>query len=288
MTVPETTIATEVAIRISGLRHQQGPYPIFTDLDLDIPAGSVFALIGPEGSGKSTLLRMIAGRTVPDAGTLEVADGTDEVAAALDGPAASNLSVTAWLSSADRADRRAPADTRAARVSRALELTGLGEVSLRRVAELNRGRLRRLRLAAAIVRPRAVLLIDDPFDGLDASGRARLASLIRGLVEDGVTIVLATHDDAGLDGLATHAAMLRDGRVAASGTLEDLSLAAPARIRVRTPDLVLAHGVLSGLGVSDLRSTGSEIDCDPGATTVDRICRALALAGVRIMALSRL
>ncbi|MQA97483.1 MAG: ATP-binding cassette domain-containing protein [Streptosporangiales bacterium] len=288
VTVPDTTAATEIAIRISGLKHQQGPYPVFTGLDLAVPAGSVFALIGPGGSGKSTLLRMIAGRTTPDAGTVEVADGTDEVAAALDGPSASNLSVTAWLCSADRADRRAPADTRDARVARALELTGLAEVSLRRVAELNRGRLRRLRLAAAVVRPRAVLLLDDPFDGLDADGRARLTALVRGLTADAVTVVLATHDDTGLDGLATHAALLRDGRVTDAGTLEELSLTAPSRVRVRTPDLALAHGVLAGLGVSDVRSAGGEIVCDPGGATVDRICRALALAGVRIMGLARL
>lgn len=215
--------ARDDALSLSGAAFGYGGRTRVEGLTLEVPEGSAVALVGPNGSGKSTLLRGILGladltaggarvlgeapgRARPRIGSLPQADTRD---AAL--PVTLRQVVTMGLYRSRGALRPIGRAGRAA-VARSLERVGLAELAGRRFGELSGGQQQRGILARALVSGPRMLLLDEPFNGLDGENREALLRLVRELRDEGRTVVVSTHDPEISRRVCTHALRLRSGR----------------------------------------------------------------------------
>src|SRR5664280_557130 len=172
------------------------------DLDLVVPAGSVFGFLGPNVSGKTTTIRMLLGLASPSAGVARLFGETmpgagrrvlPRVGALVEGPACYPfLSGRDNLRRLDAADRTRDA-RREARIETALERVGLTAAGGKRYRAYSLGMRQRLGLAAALLRPRELLVLDEPTNGLDPQGTREVRALIRSLAADGTTVFLSSH-----------------------------------------------------------------------------------------------
>ncbi|MCG8916802.1 ABC transporter ATP-binding protein [Actinokineospora sp. PR83] len=215
---------------VSGLSVRYGAVAAVSDVDFEVPDGSVLALLGPSGCGKSTLLRAVAGL---ETGTGSVCwDGVDLSGVPVhrrgfglvfqDGQlfphrdVAGNVAFGLRMAGAPRAERDA-------RVGELLELVGLAGYGSRRVGELSGGERQRVALARALApRPR-VLLLDEPLSALDRALREQLAvDLARVLRVSGTTALVVTHDHDEAFTLADRVAVMRAGRIRQVGTPDEV------------------------------------------------------------------
>jgi len=209
-------------IDAQAVSKQFGEFRALDDVTLEVPEGSLTALLGPSGSGKSTLLRIIAGLDVPDAGTILI-DGADVTAARPQDrgigfvfqhyAAFAHMSVRENISFGLRIRKR-PRPEVTARVDELLALVGLTTWSEQRPHQLSGGQRQRMALARALAVEPNVLLLDEPFGALDATVRAELRRWLRRLHdEQGVTTVLVTHDQEEAMDVADRIAVMHDGRI---------------------------------------------------------------------------
>ncbi|MGA5274344.1 ABC transporter ATP-binding protein [Streptomyces cellulosae] len=178
------------------------------DLHLTVPAGSVLGFLGPNGSGKTTTIRMLMGLIGPTSGTAHVLGRPmprsaravlPHVGALIEGPALYGfLSGRDNLLRYDAADPTADPRTRTARVAAALDRVGLTAASGKKARAYSLGLKQRLGLAAALLRPRRLLVLDEPTNGLDAQGMREIRALVRELATDGTTVFLAMATTVGL------------------------------------------------------------------------------------------
>jgi heme exporter protein A len=187
-------------IRARGLGKRFGPRRVIERLDLAVPEGGFLLVTGPNGSGKTTLLRLVAGLAAPTAGVLEVGATRGQVGylaheplAYRDLTALENLDLFARLYRVSEGRRR---------VAALLERFALAEVRGERVATFSRGMAQRLALCRAFLHDPALLLLDEPFNALDAEGTALLEETLADL-RPGRTFLVATHDPDRLAPLAS-------------------------------------------------------------------------------------
>jgi ABC-2 type transport system ATP-binding protein len=305
--------AEGAAIRTHALTKRFGAHTAVDALALEVPRGTVFGFLGPNGSGKTTTIRMLLGLVAPSSGRAEVlgepmprgARGVlPRVGALVEGPAFYPfLTGAANLARFDAADPLTARATCRARVGAALERVGLSHAAGKKVHAYSLGMKQRLGLAAALLAPRDLLVLDEPTNGLDPQGTREVRSLIRSLAEDGTTVFVSSHLLAEVEQICTHAAVLRAGRLVAQGTLEALRAGARPRIEVRTPDAGAAADVLRGLGLTVepagpgtvVAVAGGTADDDgdppaadgpPGAPAAEDVVAALVAAGVRVRGFS--
>ncbi|WP_022885108.1 ABC transporter ATP-binding protein [Glaciibacter superstes] len=255
-----TRSAGDLAIETRGLTKRFGHQAAVDQIDLAVPRGSVFGFLGPNGSGKTTTIRMLLGLASASSGQIRVLgsempsefhDVLPRVGALVEGPAFYPfLSGAANLHRLDTADRQAPSATRDARVAESLERVGLAHAAGKRVGAYSLGMKQRLGIANAILRPRELLMLDEPTNGLDPQGTREVRSLIRSLSGDGTTVFVSSHLLAEIEQICTHAAVMSTGRLVAQGTIDQLRSRGETRVRVRTPDLPSARVVLGSLGLS--------------------------------------
>ncbi|MFG1943613.1 heme ABC exporter ATP-binding protein CcmA [Nonomuraea sp. NPDC048826] len=187
-------------IQVRGVTVELEGTPVLHDLSLTVGRGEVVAVVGPNGSGKSTLLRCLAGLLPVAAGSVEVFGGPP-----VDGPAfwrrvAWAADEPAWYPGLTAREHlelmRAVHGEPRLEVEAALEMFGLAERADAPPLNLSTGQRQRLTLAAALLRPSELLLLDEPERGLDAAFRERLGTLLTGYAAEGGAVVAATHDDA--------------------------------------------------------------------------------------------
>ncbi|MFJ6696128.1 ABC transporter ATP-binding protein [Streptomyces sp. NPDC091272] len=263
-------------------------------LDLRVPAGSVFGFLGPNGSGKTTTIRMLLGLIEPTSGAARVLGEPmpraarsvlPRVGALIEGPAPYGfLSGRDNLARYDAADPSADPRTRRARVSAALDRVGLAAAGAKKARAYSLGMKQRLGLAAALLRPRELLVLDEPTNGLDPQGMREIRALVRELAADGTTVFLSSHLLDEIEQLCTHAAVMAQGRLLVQGPVAELATGARGRLVVSTPDPGDAARVLKEQGVTDLetgegRVTGAAPPPGPGLADLNA---ALVHAGVRV------
>jgi sulfate/thiosulfate transport system ATP-binding protein len=218
-------------IDINAISKQFGDFTALGEVSLEVPEGSLTALLGPSGSGKSTLLRIIAGLETPDAGSVMI-DGVDvsNVAPQKRGigfvfqhyAAFTHMSVRENVAFGLRIRRRPKAEIRS-RVDELLKLVGLTKWSEQRPSQLSGGQRQRMALARALAVQPKVLLLDEPFGALDATVRAELRAWLRRLHdEQGVTTVLVTHDQEEAMEVADRIAVMSAGAIEQVGSPQDI------------------------------------------------------------------
>lgn len=231
-------LSPESFIRIRGLRTVLNGKVIFDGVDLDIPRGSISAIMGPSGTGKTTLLRHLTGQTMPDAGEIRV-DGADVPRLGRDAlfdlrehigflfqnsALLTDFSVFENVAFPLRQHLRLPEE-----IVRNIVLTKLQAVGLRGAAdlmpeELSGGMARRVALARAIVRDPKLILYDEPFVGLDPIALSQVLTLIRTLNDTlGITSILVAHEFAAIERVADRIFLLAAGKIAAQGTPVELA-----------------------------------------------------------------
>lgn len=236
------TSGPDLVARLRGVGVTIDGATILRDVDLDVPAGGHLAVLGPNGAGKTTLLRVLSTYRYPSTGEASVLGTTfgrgdlralrprvGFVSVGLDPLVAERAEVLPLVAVARRGGLWPPPgllrdDDLRAGAERALARAGAGHLAERRVDTLSQGERQRVRIARAIATEPELLLLDEPFAGLDLGGReALLADLDRLLAESaGPTVVLVTHHLEELPVGMRRALLLAGGRPVASGPIEDV------------------------------------------------------------------
>jgi sulfate transport system ATP-binding protein len=218
-------------IAVNSVTKHFGDFTALEDVSLEVPEGSLTALLGPSGSGKSTLLRVIAGLELPDGGTIML-DGADVTGVAPQKrgigfvfqhyAAFKHMTVRENVAFGPKVRKR-PKDEIGAKVDELLALVGLDGLAERYPAQLSGGQRQRMALARALAVEPSVLLLDEPFGALDANVRAELRAWLRRLHERvQVTTVLVTHDQEEAMEVSDRIAVLKDGRLEQVGAPREL------------------------------------------------------------------
>ncbi|MEU5187460.1 ABC transporter ATP-binding protein [Streptomyces klenkii] len=212
-------------LRLRRVSRTYGERKALHPLDLDLEPGTCTALFGHNGSGKSTLLRIACGRDEPTSGTAQfagrkISEDDPEVRArvAVVGDTVAtypDLTVREHLELVTVAHAVEDADAWIDEVLADRRLSGHAQAL---PGSLSSGQLQSLLLAAALVRPRDLLVLDEPEQRLDPDARVRLAELLKGEKRDGVAVLLATHQAELAEAVADRMIALEDGRVIAEGT----------------------------------------------------------------------
>ncbi|MEV0096558.1 ABC transporter ATP-binding protein [Streptomyces sp. NPDC050738] len=284
---------TDPVIETHGLTKRfRGGQLAVNHLDLTVPGASVFGFLGPNGSGKTTTIRMLMGLIAPTSGTASLLGRPmpkaartvlPRVGALIEGPALYGfLSGRDNLVRYDAADPDADPRTRRTRVDAALDRVGLTAAAGKKSKAYSLGMKQRLGLAAALLQPRELLVLDEPTNGLDPQGMREIRALIRELAADGTTVFLSSHLLDEIEQVCTHAAVMAQGRLITQGPVADL--AARSRLAVTTPDTADAARVLKELGATDLTLTENRITAEPPPDQADLadLNAALVHAGVRV------
>jgi heme exporter protein A len=221
-----------LVVEASGLRRRFGRRLAVDGIDLALAEGESLALFGPNGAGKTTLLKLIAGLLLPTSGAVSVmghgvrADAASRCSIGLISHQSMLYRALTALENVEFAARLyGLGDPRRAAV-RALELMRVAERASTPVRALSRGLQQRVAIARSIVHGPRLLLLDEPYTGLDAAGAAALTDMLLSLRQTRAALVLVTHNvDEGL-AVATRAAVMLDGKFAREDICADLDAAA--------------------------------------------------------------
>jgi ABC-2 type transport system ATP-binding protein len=264
-------------------------------IDLAVPPGSVYGFLGPNGSGKTTTIRMLLGLVHPTDGTFQLlgtnaASGLDSVlprvGALVEGPAFYPfLSGRQNLARCDAADPTADLRTATARIDRALDQVGLLAAADKRYRVYSLGMKQRLGIAAALLRPRDLMILDEPTNGLDPQGTREIRSLIKQIAADGTTVFVSSHLLAEVEQICSHVGVMSTGRLVFQGTLAEVRSRGEPRILIRTAEPAAASGVLAGLGLAEIATADGEVTAHLGEHAPERINAELVHAGIGVAGL---
>ena len=287
--------AAAPAIETTDLQKHFGPVRAVDGIDLEVPVGSVFGFLGPNGSGKTTTIRVLLGLLNPTGGSCRLfgqpmpaaaAQVLPTVGALIEGPA-----FYPWLTGAqnlarfDAAGRDGDRATRATRIDDALARVGLTAARSRRYKAYSLGMRQRLGLAAALLKPRQLLVLDEPTNGMDPQGTREIRHLIQELARDGTTVFLSSHLLSEVEQVCTHVAVMSLGKILAQSTIAELQASGGRRLAVETAQASDAAAVLERLGLTEVLVAGDEVSARLDGQRPEDCCRALVEAGVGVRSL---
>ena len=245
-------------IEIDGLRKRFGPVQALDGMTFTVHPGQVTGFVGPNGAGKSTTIRVVVGLDAPDAGTATIGgrpyrslkNPLGHVGSLLDAgalqPSRSGRNHLLWLACSQ--------GIRAGRVDEVIALAGLESAARRKAGGYSLGMRQRLGIAAALLGDPAVLIFDEPFNGMDPEGIVWMKGFLRSLAAQGRAVLVSSHLMGELEALLTeggagHLVVVGRGRVIADASVADLIAAASGhRITLRTTAPADAMTVLTGAG----------------------------------------
>ncbi|PFG16024.1 ABC-2 type transport system ATP-binding protein [Propionicimonas paludicola] len=233
-----TPTSPPLAVRASGLGRSFGDTVAVAELDLDVPRGAVFGLLGPDGAGKSTLIRMLATVLLPDTGSAEVFGRSviteRDAVTPLIGYMSQRFSLYPDLSIAENLEffarvRGVGRSERHRRAASLLESMGLAEFADRQAQHLSGGMKQKLMLATTLMHSPELLLLDEPTTGVDPVSRREFWRILAGLHQDGTTVIVATPymDEAER---CTQIAFIDRGRIQNQGTPAQIKALVPGRL----------------------------------------------------------
>jgi ABC-2 type transport system ATP-binding protein len=262
-------------------------------IDLNVNAGDVYGFLGPNGAGKTTTLRMALGLIMPSEGTVELfgRDPIREGARALEGVAGfvEAPKFYPYLSARKNLELLGALDGGGARerIPEVLETVELSPRAEHRVGGYSHGMRQRLGIAAALLRRPRLLILDEPATGLDPAGMRDMRELIRHLADQGITVLLSSHQLPEVQELCDRVAIVDSGRVVYEGALADLRRQGGAGYRLRSTHDARALAVLRAQpGVEHATAGEHGLSFQAQEADVGAFSIALGAAGVGILALT--
>jgi lantibiotic transport system ATP-binding protein len=250
------------AIVTSGLTKRFGHQTAVDSLDLVVPAGAVYGFLGPNGSGKTTTIRMLLGLVRPTSGTVTMlghpmqagaAEVLPRVGALVEGPAFHPyLSGRDNLVRLDAADRSTDPRTARARIDGALDRVGLLAAARKRYRAYSLGMRQRLAIASALLRPRELLVLDEPTNGLDPQGTREVRSLVGSLAQEGSTVLISSHLLSEVEQMCSHLGVMHVGRLVAQGTSAEVRAGTEPLATVETDQPEVAAAIMRELGLREV------------------------------------
>ncbi len=280
-------------VRARGLVKRYKEVLAVDHVDLNVQTGDVYGFLGPNGAGKTTTLRMALGLIVPTQGAVELfgRDPMREGTRALEGVAGfvdatrfypymtgrKNLELLAALDG----------DGAAQRIDEVLEIVELAPRAKHKVGGYSHGMRQRLGIAAALLRRPRLLILDEPATGLDPAGMRDMRLLIRRLADEGITVLLSSHQLPEVQELCDRVAIVDKGRVVYEGALDSLRRQGGAQYRLHTTDDTLALPVLkTQQGIENVLAGEHGLSFQADEHHVAELSLALAQAGIGILALT--
>ena len=290
---PDTSVPpADPAVETRGLSKRFGSRLAVDGLDMVVPRGAVYGFLGPNGSGKTTTIRMLLGLVEPTSGTRsllghaiprEASRALPQVGALVEGPAFHPyLSGRSNLARLDAADLWSDPGTARTRIDAALDRVGLLATAGKRYRAYSLGMRQRLAIAASLLTPRELLVLDEPTNGLDPQGTREVRHLVASLAEDGATVLISSHLLSEVEQICSHLGIMSDGRLVAQGTVSELRGAGVTTVGVTTSQPSDAASVLGRLGVTDVEVVGDEVRGHPGPVAPETIVAALVHADVPV------
>jgi ABC-2 type transport system ATP-binding protein len=273
----------EATIEVSGLRKRFAATTALDGMTFTVEPGEITGFVGPNGAGKSTTMRVILGLDAADEGTALVGGQAyrslrkplHHVGALLDAaalhPARTGRNHLLWQAHSHGLPAR--------RVDEVLARTGMDSAGRRKAGGYSLGMRQRLGIAGSLLGDPPVLMLDEPFNGLDPEGIVWMRSFLRELAADGRAVLVSSHLMSELQDTAGHLVVVGRGRVVADTSVAELIAAASGdRIAVRTDSRTEAVAVLTRTGAVVTVSGGDTVTVTglPG----DRVIAALTTAGV--------
>jgi ABC-2 type transport system ATP-binding protein len=284
------THASALAVVTTGLTKEFGDRRVVDNLDLAIPSGSVCGFVGPNGAGKTTTIRMLLGLIRPTSGEGQILLGDIHdpssylagVGALIESPAfypqlsgRDNLLVLTRLG-------RLPSSI----IGVVLERVGLADRAHDRFSRYSLGMKQRLGIAAALLASPALLILDEPTNGLDPAGIVEMRSLVRSLADEGMTIFVSSHLLSEIEHICDHVVMIRGGQSVFQGSVNELRDMRTSELEIRPADPRLLGELAQmiadrGLEAEIEESTGSVIVSD-AAPLAGELNRAALEGGMTI------
>jgi ABC-2 type transport system ATP-binding protein len=285
------------AVEAHGLTKRFGTNVAVNNVDLLVPRGSAFGYLGPNGAGKTTLIRTLLGLTKADAGTMSLLGvpvpaqrgrALARVGAIVDEPrfhahltGRDNLRLLAAARGGDAEGRIEPSVARVGLAGRADDT----------VASYSMGMRQRLGVAACLLADPELLILDEPMNGLDPAGMHEMRGMIRGLVDEGRTVMLSSHLLDEVERTCDAVAIVDRGRVIRQGSIDELVRGAAGRaLRLDCSDPAAARRLIDEAGIAagtDLHELGLTVTLPAGASreAVAEVNRRLVEGGISVYSL---
>ena len=254
-----------LAIETTDLVKAFGVQQAVAGISLSVPKGSVFGFLGPNGSGKTTTIRMLLGLAEASSGQIKLLGQSvpkdlqsvlPKVGALVEGPAFyPYMSGRNNLFRLDSADINSETSTRAHRVDKALERVGLTNAAGKKVHAYSLGMKQRLGLANALLKPRELLILDEPTNGLDPQGTREVRNLIRSLSKEGITIFVSSHLLTEIENICSHLAVMTAGRIVAQGSIKELRNNSDTRLILDVDDVAESIKILNKNGLNKIKTS---------------------------------
>ncbi len=293
MTPAGTAIGVPPAISTTGLTKRfRGGQVAVNGIDLAVPSGAVYGFLGPNGSGKTTTIRMLLGLIFATDGDMALLGRgmpsqsgrvLPQVGSLVEGPAFHPyLSGQANLARLDAADLTATRRDSKRRIAAALERVGLSAAAGKRYRNYSLGMRQRLGIAAALLKPRRLLILDEPTNGLDPQGTREVRHLVADLASDGTTVFVSSHLLSEVEQMCSHVGVMRTGNLVWQGSMAELAGQQKVRVTVETADSAAAKGVLADLGLAEIAEDTGCASAVLGDRPPEQVVAALVAAGVGV------
>jgi len=295
-TTGQASVPHRMAVDVRGLRKGFADHQAVHDVSIAIPEGTIHGILGPNGAGKTTTLRMILGIIEPDAGERTVLGESDPARISrLIGYLPEERGLNPTMKAADvisfmGATRGMSFSEARSRGVAMLGENGLGHLAEKQIRKLSKGMAQTVQLLGTLVHEPRLVILDEPFSGLDAINQGRLEELIRSLSDRGTTVLFSTHVIAHAERLCESVSIIAGGRVPFTGSVDEAKDTLGAKVSLET---LSGEGAWTGMLPSDATcgrtSRGHSWVFDLQSSTGETInpfLRSLMDAGADILSIS--